>query len=318
MTFFITGCAGFIGSSLTDRLIANGYNVVGVDNLSTGQLPFIESALKSKKFKFYKGDLLDIDFLNKAIKNCDFVFHLAANADVRFGTDNPRRDLDQNTIATFNVLEAMRSNKITKIAFSSTGSVYGDTDIIPTPEDAPFPIQTSFYAASKLACEGLVAAYCEGFEFQTWIFRFVSILGERYTHGHVFDFYKKLNNDPNLLHILGNGEQRKSYLYVQDCIDAMIIAIEKSDDKVNIFNLGVDGYCQVNDSVAWICEELGLSPQLKYSGGDKGWIGDNPFIHLDTKKIQSLGWHPKISIQQGVIKTINFLKANEWVFETRR
>ena len=262
--------------------------------------------------------MLDIDFLNKAIKNCDFVFHLAANADVRFGTDNPRRDLDQNTIATFNVLEAMRSNKITKIAFSSTGSVYGDTDIIPTPEDAPFPIQTSFYAASKLACEGLVAAYCEGFEFQTWIFRFVSILGERYTHGHVFDFYKKLNNDPNLLHILGNGEQRKSYLYVQDCIDAMIIAIEKSDDKVNIFNLGVDGYCQVNDSVAWICEELGLSPQLKYSGGDKGWIGDNPFIHLDTKKIQSLGWHPKISIQQGVIKTINFLKANEWVFETRR
>lgn len=317
MRFFITGCAGFIGSNLTDRLIANGYEVVGIDNLSTGQLPFIESALKSKKFKFHNGNLLDIDFLNKAIKDCDFVFHLAANADVRFGTDNPRRDLDQNTIATFNVLEAMRSNKIKKIAFSSTGSVYGDTDIIPTPEDAPFPIQTSFYAASKLACEGLVAAYCEGFEFKSWIFRFVSILGERYTHGHVFDFYKKLNNDPNQLHILGNGEQRKSYLYVQDCLDAMIIGIEKSDDKVNIFNLGVNGYCQVNDSVAWICEELGLSPKLKYSGGTKGWIGDNPFIHLDTKKIQSLGWKPKISIQQGVIKTINFLKANEWVFESR-
>ena len=317
MRFFITGCAGFIGSSLTDRLIANGHNVVGVDNLSTGQLPFIESALKSKKFKFYKGDLLDVDFLNKAIKNCDFVVHLAANADVRFGTDNPRRDLEQNTIVTFNVLEAMRSNKITKIAFSSTGSVYGDTETIPTPEDAPFPIQTSLYAASKLACEGLIAAYCEGFEFKSWIFRFVSILGERYTHGHVFDFYKKLNDDPSLLYILGNGEQCKSYLYIQDCIDAMIIAIEKSDDKVNIFNLGVDGYCQVNDSVGWICEELDLSPQLKYSGGAKGWIGDNPFIHLDTKKIQSLGWKPKVSIQQGVIKTIDFLKANEWVFESR-
>ena len=317
MRFFITGCAGFIGSSLTDRLINNGYDVVGVDNLSTGQLPFIETALKSKKFNFYKGDLLDIDFLNKAIKNCDFVFHLAANADVRFGTDNPRRDLEQNTIATSNVLEAMRLNKVTKIAFSSTGSVYGDSNTIPTPEDAPFPIQTSLYAASKLACEGLVAAYCEGFDFKSWVFRFVSILGERYTHGHVFDFYKKLNNDPRLLYILGNGEQRKSYLYIQDCIDAMIIAIEKSDDRVNIFNLGVDGYCQVNDSVAWICEELGLSPQLKYSGGTKGWIGDNPFIHLDTKKIQSLGWKPKISIEQGVIKTINFLKANEWVFESR-
>lgn len=317
MRFFITGCAGFIGSSLTDRLINNGYDVVGVDNLSTGQLPFIETALKSKKFNFYKGDLLDIDFLNKAIKNCDFVFHLAANADVRFGTDNPRRDLEQNTIATSNVLEAMRLNKVTKIAFSSTGSVYGDSNTIPTPEDAPFPIQTSLYAASKLACEGLVAAYCEGFDFKSWVFRFVSILGERYTHGHVFDFYKKLNNDPRLLYILGNGEQRKSYLYIQDCIDAMIIAIEKSDDRVNIFNLGVDGYCQVNDSVAWICEELGLSPQLKYSGGTKGWIGDNSFIHLDTKKIQSLGWKPKISIEQGVIKTINFLKANEWIFESR-
>jgi UDP-glucose 4-epimerase len=315
--FFITGCAGFIGSSLTDRLISNGYDVVGVDNLSTGQLPFIKTALKSKKFNFYKGDLLDIDFLNKAIKNCDFVFHLAANADVRFGTDNPRRDLEQNTIGTFNVLEAMRLNKVTKIAFSSTGSVYGDSKIIPTPEDAPFPIQTSLYAASKLASEGLVAAYCEGFDFKSWVFRFVSILGERYTHGHVFDFYKKLNNDPRLLCILGNGEQRKSYLYIQDCIDAMIIAIEKSDDRVNIFNLGVDGYCQVNDSVAWICKELGLSPQLKYSGGIKGWIGDNPFIHLDTKKIQSLGWEPKINIEQGVIKTINFLKANEWVFESR-
>lgn len=317
MRFFITGCAGFIGSNLTDHLIANGYDVVGVDNLSTGQLPFIENALKSQKFKFYKGDLLDIEFLNKAIKNCDFVFHLAANADVRFGTDNPRRDLDQNTIGTFNVLEAMRSNNIKKIAFSSTGSVYGDTDVIPTPEDAPFPIQTSFYAASKLAGEGLITAYCEGFGFNSWIFRFVSILGERYTHGHVFDFYKKLNHNPNLLHVLGNGEQRKSYLYVKDCLDAMIIGIEKSDDKVNIFNLGVDGYCQVNDSVAWICEELGLSPKLEYSGGKKGWIGDNPFIHLDTKKIQSLGWKPKISIQQGVIKTINFLKANEWVFESR-
>ena len=313
----VTGGAGFIGSNLTDHLIANGYDVVGVDNLSTGQLPFIENALKSQKFKFYKGDLLDIEFLNNAIKNCHFVFHLAANADVRFGTDNPRRDLDQNTIGTFNILEAMRSNNIKKIAFSSTGSVYGDTDMIPTPEDAPFPIQTSFYAASKLAGEGLIAAYCEGFGFNSWIFRFVSILGERYTHGHVFDFYKKLNHNPNLLHVLGNGEQRKSYLYVKDCLDAMIIGIKKSDDKVNIFNLGVDGYCQVNDSVAWICEELGLSPKLEYSGDKKGWIGDNPFIYLDTKKIQSLGWKPKISIQQGVIKTINFLKANEWVFESR-
>jgi len=315
--FFITGCAGFIGSNLVDRLICDGYDVVGIDNLSTGRLFFLENALRSNRFKFYEGDLLDTDFLNKVITGCDFVIHLAANADVRFGTEHPRRDLEQNTIATYNVLEAMRASGIKKIAFSSTGSVYGDSVVIPTPEDAPFPVQTSLYAASKLACEGLIAAYCEGFEFQSWIFRFVSILGERYTHGHVFDFYKKLKQDPNRLYILGDGQQRKSYLYIQDCLDAVLITIEKAGDQVNIFNLGVDGYCQVNDSVSWICEELGRTPELEYAGGERGWIGDNPLIHLDTAKIQSLGWQPKYDIRQGVIKTVQYLQHNEWVFEGR-
>jgi UDP-glucose 4-epimerase len=215
------------------------------------------------------------------------------------------------------VLEAMRANGIKRIAFSSTGSVYGEAAVIPTPENAPFPIQTSLYGASKAAGEGLIAAYCEGFGVQSWIFRFVSILGERYTHGHVFDFYKQLKSDPRRLPVLGNGQQRKSYLYIQDCIDAMLIAVERSQEKVNIFNLGVDGYCKVNDSIGWICQELGLTPNLEYSGGDRGWIGDNPFIHLDTKKIQSLGWRPKLSIEEGVIKTIQFLRTNEWVFEVR-
>jgi UDP-glucose 4-epimerase len=189
--------------------------------------------------------------------------------------------------------------------------------VIPSPEDGPFPIQTSLYGASKLACEGLISAYCEGFGFQSWIFRFVSILGERYTHGHVFDFYEKLKKDPTSLSVLGNGKQRKSYLYVQDCIDAMMLAVEKADEKVNIFNLGVDGYVEVNDSIGWICKELGVNPQLHYSGGDRGWVGDNPFIFLDTKKIQSLGWTPKFDIQQGVLKTVQYLKNNEWVFDTK-
>jgi UDP-glucose 4-epimerase len=225
--------------------------------------------------------------------------------------------LEQNTIATFNVLEAMRLNGIKKIAFSSTGSVYGESPLIPTPEDGPFPIQTSLYGASKAACEGLISAYCEGFGFKSWIFRFVSILGERYTHGHIFDFYQKLKKDPSCLAVLGNGRQRKSYLYVQDCIDAIMLAVEKADEKVNIFNLGVDGYVEVNDSIGWICKELGVSPRLDYSGGDRGWIGDNPFIFLDTKKIQALGWTPKFDIQQGVIQTVQYLKNNEWVFDTR-
>jgi UDP-glucose 4-epimerase len=317
MKAVITGVAGFIGSNLADRLLDLGHTVTGIDNFSTGQNGFLEEALIHPQFKFFKLDLLNLEELKTTFQGCEFVFHLAANADVRFGTDHPRKDLEQNTIATYNVLEAMRANKIKKIAFSSTGSVYGESPLIPTPEDGPFPIQTSLYGASKAACEGLISAYCEGFGFQSWVFRFVSILGERYTHGHIFDFYQKLKKDPSCLAVLGNGKQRKSYLYVQDCIDAIILAVEKADQKVNIFNLGVDGYVEVNDSIGWICKELGVSPRLDYSGGDRGWIGDNPFIFLDTKKINSLGWKPKASIEEGVIRTVEYLRANEWVFESR-
>jgi len=315
--YIVTGCAGFIGSNLVDRLLTLGHKVIGIDNFSTGQKRFLENAFSYSKFKFYEVDLLDLQSLKKAFIGGTFVFHLAANADVRFGTDHPRKDLEQNTIATFNVLEAMRANEINKLMFSSTGSVYGEAAIIPTPEDGPFPIQTSLYGASKAACEGLVTAYCEGFGFQTWIFRFVSILGERYTHGHIFDFYQKLKKTPSSLTVLGNGKQRKSYLYVQDCIDGILLAVEKADEKVNIFNLGVDGYVEVNDSIGWICNELGVRPKLDYSGGDRGWIGDNPFIYLDTKRIQVLGWSPKFDIEQAVVRTVNYLKKNEWVFDTR-
>ena len=317
MKAFVSGGAGFIGSNLVDRLLDVGHEVTVYDNLSTGLLQFLEYARDFDRFRLVEGDLLDEDSLSEAIAGHEFVFHLAANADVRFGTEHPRRDLEQNTIVTNNVLEAMRKNGISKIAFASTGSVYGDATVIPTPENAPFPIQTSLYAASKLAGEGLIAAYCGGFGFQSWIFRFVSILGERYTHGHVFDFYRKLKQDPSRLEVLGNGKQRKSYLYIQDCIDAMLFALEKSNESVNVLNLGVDGYCEVNDSIGWICEELGVTPKLEYSGGERGWIGDNPFIFLDSSKIRDLGWKPKLSIQDGVLKTIQYLKTNEWVFEER-
>lgn len=313
----VTGCAGFIGSNLVDRLLANGHDVVGVDNFSTGLRRFLEPALANPRFRLVEADLLDLPALTAAFAGGAAVFHLAANADVRFGTEHPRKDLEQNTIATYNVLEAMRANDIKKIAFSSTGSVYGEATVIPTPEDGPFPVQTSLYGASKAAGEGLIAAYCEGFGFQSWIFRFVSILGERYTHGHVFDFYQKLRVDPTRLPVLGNGKQRKSYLYVQDCVDAILLAMREANAKVNIFNLGVDGYCEVNDSIGWICEELGVKPVLEYSGGDRGWIGDNPFIFLDTQKIQSLGWKPKLDIRAGVIQTVRFLVENPWVLEER-
>lgn len=318
MHYFITGGAGFIGSNITDRILLNDDKVIVYDNFSTGQENFLIEAKKNKNFKLIRHNLLDLKTLIKSMKGCDFVIHFAANADVRFGTDHPKKDLEQNTIVTFNVLEAMRINNINKIVFSSTGSIYGEAKVIPTPEDHAFPVQTSLYGASKLACEGLIEAYCEGFGFQSWIFRFVSILGERYTHGHVFDFYKKLLENPNELHILGNGHQKKSYLYIQDCIDGIFFAIDKSNEKVNIFNLGTNEFCEVNNSIGWISENLGLNPELKYSGGERGWIGDNPFIFLDTSKINKLGWKPKLSIKDGIIKTLEYLKTNKWIMEKRK
>jgi UDP-glucose 4-epimerase len=317
MKAFVTGGAGFIGSSLVDRLLERGDEVVAYDNLSTGIDEFLAEARKSPRFSFVQADLLDEATLAQAMNGVDVVFHLAANADVRFGTQHPRKDLDQNTIATYNVLEAMRANGIEKIVFSSTGSVYGEAPVIPTPETCPFPVQTSLYGASKLAGEGLISAYCEGFGFQAWIFRFVSILGERYTHGHVFDFYKQLLANPQELAVLGNGRQRKSYLYIQDCLSAIFTAVEKAQDKVNVFNLGTDEYCEVNDSISWITEALGLSPRRVYAGGDRGWIGDNPFIFLDTTKIRALGWKPELAIREGILNTLNYLKANSWVLESR-
>ena len=315
MKFFITGACGFIASNLIDHLLSNGNSVVGYDNLTTGKIEFLNLAFKNKDFQFVEGDILDFDFLKTSMCGSDFVFHLAANADVRFGVNIPDRDLKQNTIGTFNVLEAMRLNSIKKIGFSSTGSVYGESEMVPTPENAPFPTQTSLYGASKLAGEGLLCAFSSGFDFQVWIFRFVSILGERYSHGHVYDFYKQLLKDPSKLSVLGNGRQRKSYLYVGDCIDAIMVAIEKANDKVNIFNLGTDEYCEVNDSIGWISEYLKLNPVLSYTGTERGWIGDNPFIFLDTKKIRNLGWKSKYTIKEVIIKTIQYLENNPWLFK---
>ena len=317
MIYFVTGAAGFIGSNLVDNLIDNNHTVIGFDNLSTGKYNFLNKALLSKNFTLLNGDITNLSDLTKAMNGADFVFHLAANADVRFGTEHVDKDLKQNTIGTFNVLEAMRSNNIKKIAFSSTGSVYGEAKVIPTPEDAPFPIQTSFYGASKLSGESLLSAFAEGFDFQVWIFRFVSILGERYSHGHVYDFYKQLLKDTTKLAVLGNGKQRKSYLYVGDCIDAIMVAIENANDKVNILNLGTDEYCEVNDSIGWISEHLKLKPISTYTGTERGWIGDNPFIFLDTKKIRNLGWKPKYTIKEGIIKTIMYLENNQWLLNEK-
>ena len=323
---FVTGAAGFIGSNLVDRLLADGLTVTGWDNLATGQLRFLDGALKNPRFRLVRGDNLELPALITAMKGADFVFHLAANADIKDGWNHPKKDLEQNTIATFNVLEAMRTNGVRRIAFSSTGSVYGEAFVLPdkpTPETDSFPIQTSLYAASKTAGEGLLSSYAEGGQLdEAYIFRFVSILGERYTHGHVFDFYQQLLAHPDRLRVLGDGKQRKSYLYVQDCLDAMLHVIGRSTAKsakhhTQIYNLGTAEYVEVNQSIGYLCAALGVKPKLEYTGGDRGWIGDNPFIFLDTKKIQATGWKPKLTIKQGIIRTLNWLEANRWVYESR-
>ena len=322
MRAFVTGGAGFIGSSLVDRLLADGCEVVAWDNFSTGQERYLAQAKRHPAFQLERGDNLDPAALTQAMADCDFVFHFAAHADVRFGLTHPDLDLRQNTIATLNILEAMRANGIQRIAFASTGSVYGETDIVPTPENAPFPVQTSLHGASKLAGEGLISAYCEGFGFEASIFRFVSILGERYAHGHVFDFYKQLLAHPDYLDVLGDGSQRKSYLYIGDYLEAVLHVVRagtagEAKHRTQIYNLGTFDYCQVKNSIAWICERLGLKPELRFSGGKRGWVGDSPFIFLDTAKIRATGWQPMLSIQQSVVRTVEWLMENQWVLAAR-
>jgi UDP-glucose 4-epimerase len=311
----VTGAAGFIGSNLVDFLLDKGCYVLGVDNLSTGKIEFLKDAFNNKNFQFLENDIYSGASLSEKFIGADAVFHLAANADVRFGPCHPSKDLEQNIIVTHKVLEAVRIAGVKKFIFSSTGSVYGEALVVPTPENAPFPIQTSLYGASKLACEGMIAAYAEAFGIQAWIFRFVSILGPRYTHGHIFDFYKQLLQHPSELKVLGNGHQKKSYLHVADCIEAIHTSLKKSTESINIINLGLDGFCEVRDSIRWMLKDLNLKPEIIYGTENKGWIGDNPLIHLDIEKVKSFGWTPRYSIEESVKDTILYMKNNEWIFE---
>lgn len=312
----ITGGAGFIGSNLADELVARGMEVVILDNLNTGRREFVTEVVGQPGVRMIQGDVLDEAVLRDAFAGCDWVFHLQANADVRRGLEHPRRDLNQNTVATAGILEAMRAENVTQIAFASTGSVYGEPEVFPTPENAPFPIQTSLYAASKLAGEGMIQAYAAGFGFTGLIFRFVSILGERYTHGHVFDFFRALKHDPTRLVVLGDGRQEKSYLYVGDCISAMLTAAEHHSGQpgAHIYNLGVDDTVIVDDSVRIITEHLSLTPTIEHTGGRRGWIGDSPLILLDTARIRGIGWRPYVSIEEGIVRTLDWLQANEYAW----
>jgi UDP-glucose 4-epimerase len=313
----VTGGAGFIGSNLVDALLAGGSEVVVVDNFSTGRREFLAGNAENSSLRIVEGDVLDSELLTDAMQGCDVVFHLAANADVRHGLDHPTRDLEQNTTGTSTVLEAMRGAGVSRIVFSSTGSVYGEPEVFPTPEDCPFPVQTSLYAASKLACEGLIEAYAHGYGFSGAIFRFVSVLGERYTHGHVFDFYGALRRDPSVLRVLGDGRQEKSYLYIGDCVSGMLagLAAHTEAGDLGVYNLGTDETIVVDDSVAHIVGYMGLSPRIEHTGGERGWPGDSPMIHLDAGRLRGLGWKPTATIPESLTRTLDWFESNSFVFE---
>lgn len=312
-TAVVTGGAGFIGSQLVDALVERGVAVRIVDDFSTGFRQFVNPAAE-----LCETSLLDFAQLRPVFAGVDLVFHLAANADVRHGLLHPRRDLEQNLLATHNVLEAMREHGVSRIAFSSTGAVYGDAAVIPTPEDAPFPVQTSLYGASKVAAEALLTAYAHGYGFRSSIFRFVSMLGPRYTHGHVFDFWRKLKRDPTRLDVLGDGQQRKSYLHVRDCVQALLLGVETQREPVRVLNIGHADWLSVTESIAIICQELGVSPALTFSGGQRGWVGDSPKILLDTQRLRALGWAPSVALPAAIVETLQFLEANPYCGERER
>ena len=315
MRVAVTGGAGFIGSNLVDALLRDGHHVVVLDNFSTGFARHLVGARADDRFAERSLDLArDEEALSDALAGTDVVVHLAANADVRFGWEAPGRDLEQNLVSTHNLLEAMRRANVPRLLFSSTGSVYGESAVIPTPEDAPFPIQTSLYGASKAAAEGFIAAYAAAGLLSATVFRFVSVLGPRYSHGHVIDFVRKLSIDPGQLEILGDGFQRKSYLHVSDCVAAITLCLSRAP-SFEVFNLGIDDYCTVTQSAGWICERLGVEPRITYSGGDRGWIGDNPFIYLDTARMRAEGWKPRYTIREAVEETVEYLTENPWIMD---
>lgn len=317
MKTLVTGGAGFIGSHIVDKLIERGDEVIVYDNMSTGIEDFIKPHFENPKFKFIKGDILDLPKLKQAMQGVELVFHMAAHADVRSGFVDHKIDLEQNLLGTINVLEAMRENEVKKIAFASTSSVYGDATIIPTPESHPF-LPTSLYGSSKASAETYIATFCEYYSITAYIFRFVSWVGERYTHGLVFDFLKKLEKDPSKLYILGDGTQKKSYLYVKDGVNAIFTIIDKAKEKINIFNLGNNEILTVTESAKEITDKAGYkNVEFEYEGGDKGWIGDNKYVLLDTEKLQRLGWKPSKTTRESLRITTRYLQDNPEIIKKR-
>ncbi len=287
----VTGGAGFIGSHVVDKLVEKD-DVIIIDDLSSGRREYVNEAAE-----LIVADLASDD-VTSVIRGADEVWHIAANPDVRIGSEDPDAIYRNNVLATYRLLEAMRRTGVSRIIFTSTSTVYGEADQIPTPEDYPtHPI--SIYGASKLACEALIESYCHTFDMQCWIYRFANVIGRRSNHGVIYDFIMKLKVNPEELEILGDGEQNKSYIYIDDCIDAMFAGL-KADEKVNIFNIGSKDQVKVRRIAEIVCEEMGLNPAFRFTGGRRGWRGDVPVMLLSIERLKKLGWEPKYSSEEAV------------------
>ena len=308
MRALVTGGAGFIGSHLVDRLVARGDKVLVVDNLSSGVLDFIKDHIENGKVEFSNTDLKDIDALKPLMHGVDIVYHLAANPDIRLGTRITDTDLNEGTIATYNVLESMRLAGVKKIAFASSSVVYGEAAPMPTPEDHGPCLPISLYGASKQAGEGLIGAWVGTFGLQAWIFRFANIIGERGTHGVIFDFIHKLKKDPSRLEVLGNGLQEKSYMEVGDCVDAMLHVISNTNESINLYNLGSNDTCSVRNIAAIVVKETGCTDaSIEYTGGDRGWAGDIPKAMLAINRLTDLGFKVNYDSEEAVAHTARVL-----------
>jgi UDP-glucose 4-epimerase len=315
MRIAITGAAGFIASNLIPRLAAEGHEVLGIDNFFLGKREYVEASRAQPGFSFLEQDLLDLEALVKAFTEfrVERVWHLAANSDISFGTTYTDFDLKGGTIVTYNVLEAMRRCGTAKeIIFSSSGAIYGEPTVHPTPEDygPVFPI--SLYAASKLACEGLITAYAHNYGIQAWIYRFGNIVGPKPTHGVIHDFVLKLQRDPTRLEMLGDGTQAKPYVDVDDCLDGMVFGHANALERVNCYNLAVDDRTSVNEIAAIVIREMGFkesSVEILRGPGKRGWQGDVPYVNLDTKRMRVLGWTPKLDSRRAVERCVKAVVA---------
>ncbi|MGA2664230.1 MAG: NAD-dependent epimerase/dehydratase family protein [Nitrososphaerales archaeon] len=299
----VTGGLGFIGSHLVDRLLTDGWEVVVLDNLLTGRPDNLAHRRGDRSLQVREGDIRDLATVTAASKGCDAVFHLAAHALMRVSVDDHRADLDYNVIGTLNVLEAMAANGIPELVFASTSALYGEARVVPTPEDYS-GVQTSLYGAAKLAGEAYASAFTQLAPMKLWAFRFGTVLGERCRRGAVWDFEHKLLRDPSELEILGDGKQRKDYLFVGDCVDGIMLGYQRSAEKVNVFNLALQEQTTVDQLADIVIAEMGLSNvRRRYTGGSRGWIGDNPVVYLSIKRIQDLGWRPRVSPTEAIART---------------